>query len=123
MLCIIFIALRLVFSLKLDLFAIFAMHFIGSINGILMSNSFTSSLYCRETAFRFILVIVVMSLCHEIDPLVFLFIEACDSALSRIYNITMTAHSGNLGVKYNALSHKGYTLNRQSIGSWCLLQY
>jgi hypothetical protein len=50
------------------------------------------------------------NLYHEIDPLVFLFIEACDSALSRIYNITMTAHSGNLGVKYNALSHKGYYL-------------
>jgi hypothetical protein len=50
------------------------------------------------------------NLYHEIDPLVFLFIEACDSALSRIYNITMTAHSGNLGVKYNALSHNGYYL-------------
>src|SRR5215831_19575452 len=54
-------ALCLIFSLRLILFAILAMHFAGSMLGILMSSSSTSSLYCREISLRLILLIKEIS--------------------------------------------------------------
>src|SRR5438270_8602602 len=58
---IILIALRFVFSVKLALFAILAIHFIGSANGTLRSSSTTNSLYILDILLRFTLLAIFIS--------------------------------------------------------------